>query len=263
MRKTGWSAPDSYELHNPAYVAAMVWQYYLVTRDREFLRKYFPVLEEVCRFYTNISFRNPQGTFDIYHRFARGQDEASSTAGQLRNLLGASYSAEYTTRNYLAASEILGIADTSLHRRASGILHSGYTRQTLLRPEGWYATYEGDHRPLNSQKHPVQLNPVAYLPMPDLAGEGSPVELAWKNRYELTKDAKKPLTSGLDFWRIRPDFLPDEGPGPVGEGLMGDPTLSWRRSALDPVLRIQFLARMAHEQSLLFPHDGPLSGNVH
>ncbi|HYW94419.1 MAG TPA: hypothetical protein VE870_02400, partial [Bacteroidales bacterium] len=194
--KSGVVAADSYELHNPGYVAAMVWQYYLVTRDRDFLRKYFPILEGVCRFYTNISSLNDQGTYDIFHKNARGQDEASSMAGNLKNLLGASYSAQYTLRNYLLACDLVNGYDPSLHERASRIQKAGYTRQTLLRPEGWYATYEGDDRPLNSQKHPVQLNPVAYLPMPDLAGEGSPVELAWQNRYELTKEAKKPLTFG-------------------------------------------------------------------
>ncbi len=197
--KKGVVSADSYELHNPAYVAAMVWQYYLVTRDRAFLEEYFPVLEEVCRYYSNISFKNTDGTYDIYHEKARGQDEASSTAGNLRNLLGASYSAEYTTRNYLAACKIAGHFDSALRVKAAGILQSGYTRKTLLKPEGWYATYEGDDRPLNSQKHPVQLNPIAYLPMPDLTGDSTPVKLAWQNRYELTHEAKKPLTLG---WTI-------------------------------------------------------------
>ena len=197
--RNGVVAADSYELHNPAYVAAMVWQYYLISRDRKFLETYFPILEGVCRFYANISVMNDQGTYDVYHEHGRGQDEASSTDGKLKNLLCASYSAEYTVRNYLLACNELDNGDTSLIKKAESIRNFGYSRNNLLRSEGWYATYEGDKRPLNSQKHPVQLNPVAYLPMPDLTVEGSPVETAWRNRYDLTKDARKPLTLG---WTI-------------------------------------------------------------
>ena len=68
-----------------------------------------------------------------------------------------------------------------------------------MREEGFYGSYEGDDRPTGQQKHPVQLNPIAYLPMPDLTGENSPVEKAWQNRYELTAEAKKPITLGWTF----------------------------------------------------------------
>jgi hypothetical protein len=70
------------------------------------------------------------------------------------------------------------------------------TRATLLRKEGWYTTYEGDDRPLQAQKHPVQLNPIAYLPMPEMTVDGSPCAKAWTNRYELTHQAKRPFTCG-------------------------------------------------------------------
>lgn len=195
----GVCGADSYELHNPAYVAAMVWHAWLVTANQTLLRRYFPVIEEVFRFYRCISTAGDAGTYDTYHEKARGQDEASSTEGRLRNLLCVSYSAEYTARMYVDACATLGKARTPLLDDAEKIAAAGYTRRPLLRAEGYYRTYEGDHRPPGEQKHPVQLNPIAYLPMPHMVDSDPAVETAWRHRYELTKDARKPLTLG---WTI-------------------------------------------------------------
>ena len=196
----GVVSPDSYELHNPAYVLAMAWHHYRRSAYMPDLKKYFPIIEEVARFYVAISEPNKKGTYDVYHDNSRGQDEASTVDGKLRNLLCASYSAEYSLRAYIEAAELLGReADEVLLARAKEISLKGYDREELLRPEGWYVTYLGDTRPNGKQKHPVQLNPIAYLPMPDLTDENSPAVKAWQNRYELVDDAKKPLTLG---WTI-------------------------------------------------------------
>ncbi len=192
-------AADSYELHNPAYVLAMVWHFYQYTGNREYLKRYFPVIQEVWRFYSSISERNAAGRFDVYHKNARGQDEASTTEGNLRNLLCASYSAEYSARIYLEAAKMVLNAEEKLLERAKSIMAAGYERNTLLTDRGYYATYEGDTRPPNSQKHPVQLNPIAFLPMPHLVFEGSPVAVAYQKRYELTFEATKPITLGWTF----------------------------------------------------------------
>lgn len=190
---------DSYELHNPAYVLAMVWHYYLHTNDKAFLATYMPVIEEVFRFYANISQLNEKGTYDVFHPTGTGQDEASHKEGGVKNYLCASYSAEYSAKTYLEATKQVKNYDKKLQQKASDILSKGYERSTLMRTEGWYTTYEGDNRPKGKQKHPVQLNPVAYLPMPELVTDNSPVMRAWENRYELTHEAKKPITLGWTF----------------------------------------------------------------
>jgi hypothetical protein len=190
---------DSYELHNPAYVAAIIWHYYKYTGDKDFLKKYFPVIEEVFRFYANISNKNEDGRFDIFHEKGRGQDEASSTAGDLMNLLCSSYSAQYSAQNYVEAAKIVSIYDQSLFERANDIVSAGYERRTLLNDEGYYVTYEGDNRPKHSQKHPVQLNPIAFVPMPEEVNNDPAVKTAWKNRYDLTYKALKPKTRGWTF----------------------------------------------------------------
>lgn len=202
--KDGITGADTYELHNSAYVVAIVWHYYLISGDSSFLSTFLPLLEEVFRFYANISTKNQGGTYDIFHEHARGQDEMSSTAGKLKNLLCAQWSAQYCARAYLKASEITASGDQALVARARDIAGAGYNREGLLRAEGWYATYEGDDRPAGSQKHPVQLNPIAYLPMPDEVTGGSPTEAAWRTRYELTHQAKRPHTPG---WTLGEFFL--------------------------------------------------------
>lgn len=188
---------DSYEIHNPAYVSAMVWHFYKYTNDREFLKEYFPIMEEVWRFYSNVIHPNDRGTFDVNHHKAAGQDEASRLSSS-KNLLCASYSAEYSLRNYLEAAKITGQCDPDLFESAQTILKAGLERNTLLNDRGYYVTYEGDNRPINSQKHPVQLNAITFCPMPDL-GNAAPSVTAWKKRYDLTTEARKPVSHGWTY----------------------------------------------------------------
>ena len=178
FEKNGVVGNDSYEIHNPAYVAAMVWHYYLRTGDQVFLQKYFPILEEVWRFYTQVLHKNERSTFDVSHHKAAGQDEANKLESS-KNLLCASYSAEYTMRNYIKACPIVDQFDSGLFQKAEEISAAGLERNTLLKSTGYYRSYEGDDRPPNSQKHPVQLNAIAFLPMSDL-GYDAPSIKAWK-----------------------------------------------------------------------------------
>lgn len=198
FEKNGVVSNDSYEIHNPAYVSAMVWHYYLRTGDKEFLNTYFPIMQEVWRFYTNVIHANDKGTFDVDHHKSAGQDEASRLDSS-RNLLCASYSAEYSARNYLQATQIVENFEKPLQEQAEKILTAGFERDRLLKEEGYYATYEGDVRPPNSQKHPVQLNAITFCPMEDLVPEDGPAHIAWKNRYDLTTQAKKPVSHGWTY----------------------------------------------------------------
>ncbi|MBA3971056.1 MAG: hypothetical protein H0X46_02745 [Bacteroidetes bacterium] len=194
FEKNGVVGNDSYEIHNPAYVSAMVWHYYQRTGDKEFLREYFPIMEEVWRFYSNVVHKNARGTFDVDHHKAAGQDEASRLESS-KNLLDASYSAEYSARNFIEAAQLIGHFDKPLFDLAKQILDTGFERNTLMTPFGFYATYEGDNRPLNSQKHPVQLNAITFCPMGDL-GMATPSITAHQKRYDITINAKKPISMG-------------------------------------------------------------------
>ncbi len=197
FEKNGVVGNDSYEIHNPVYVAAMVWHYYQRTNDLEFLEKYFPIIKEVWRFYSNVSHANDKGTFDVNHHHAAGQDEANKLPSS-KNLLCASYSAEYAARLYHNAIQLFPDQDSELKARVQKILDKGYERGELLNDYGYYATYEGDNRPPNSQKHPVQLNAVTFVPMADRAQE-TPLLKAFENRYYLTTQAQKPVSHGWTY----------------------------------------------------------------
>ena len=195
--KNGVVGNDSYEIHNPAYVSAMVWHYYQYTDDLNFLKKYFPIMQEVWRFYSNVIHPNEHGTYDVNHDKAAGQDEASRLPSS-KNLLCASYSAEYSARNYLKATALVQGAEEQLVGKANKVLSAGFERNSLMTDRGYYATYEGDNRPPNSQKHPVQLNAITFCPMSDLAF-AAPSRTAWGKRYDLTVEAKKPISHGWTY----------------------------------------------------------------
>ncbi len=188
---------DSYQIHNPAYVAAMVWHYYLRTNDKVFLEKYFPIMEEVWRFYSQVLHKSERGTYDVFHHTATSQDENFRDI-DAKNYLDASLSAEYTLRNYLLAAEILENADPQLVQKAKDIGQAGLERDALLNEFGFYNTFEGDIRSKNSQKHPVQLNAITFVPMADRGMQQESVT-AWEYRYDLTTQARKPISQGWTY----------------------------------------------------------------
>ncbi len=196
--KEGVVGHNSYELHNPAYVAAMVWHYFEVTGDKKALSKYFPVMEEVCRFYESILHENEKGHYYVFHPKGTGQDEAHDKLAS-KNLLCASYSAEYTLKNYLKAIELVENFDNKLAQKANKIKTAGLERDENLKENGMLASFIGDNRPPNRQKHPVQLNTITFLPMGENAEPGSPAEKAYQNRNTLTTEALKPVTHGWTY----------------------------------------------------------------
>ncbi len=255
FEKNGVVSNDSYEIHNPAYVSAMVWHYYQRTGDIDFLKEYFPIMQEVWRFYTNVIHANDKGTYDVNHHKAAGQDEASRLKSS-KNLLCASYSAEYSARNYWQAAQLVGDYEEKLAQKAEEILRAGLERERLLKPQGYYASYEGDERPANSQKHPVQLNAITFCPMEDLVPEKGPAQIAWKNRYESTSQAKKPVSHGWTYgaFALASSRLGDE------EAFASDLSAIQYYSGADPrwiqFYEFTFWERYTVDLSYYFPTQG-------
>ena len=211
-------------------------------------------MEEVWRFYTQVLHPNNKGTYDIDHKYAAGQDEASRLESS-KNLLCASYSAEYSLRNYLKAVETLGTGEEQLIEKAETILSAGLERSTLLQPSGYHATYEGDNRPINSQKHPVQLNAITFCPMGD-HGTSDPSVKAWENRYDLTTQARKPVSHG---WTFAAFALASSRLGKP-EGLASDLTAAQYCAQADPrwiqFYEFTFWERYTSKLSYYFPTHG-------
>ncbi|MEI6167982.1 MAG: hypothetical protein WCS52_12390 [bacterium] len=198
FEKDGPTNPDTYEFHNSAYVAAMVWNCFKITGDRAFLAKHFPILEEVARFYLSLTVLPPGGKAQIQHLHLRSQDEASTETGEKSNALCCFWSALYTLRAYQEVCRILG-RQGELQGRVTEVLTVGYDLASLERPDGTLKTFAEDDRPVGLQKHPVQLNPICYLPLPDIIDSYAPVKTSWARRYDLTHQALLPISYGWTF----------------------------------------------------------------
>lgn len=195
----GPTNPDSYEFHNSAYVAAMVWHAWLIDGDRDFLRQYQPVVREVARFYSSLTAEGPEGRMRIIHPLIRCQDEHMTPGELAESPLCAMVSARAAIRYYLESCRVLGPDDEALERRCAEILQRDFDFAALLRPDGSLKTTLNDPRPPGLQKHPVQLNPIALLPQPDLLEAEPAFARAWRDRLRLTAQAEEPRSFGWTF----------------------------------------------------------------
>jgi hypothetical protein len=172
-----------YEHHNQAYVARMVWDYAEFTGDREFLRgRAYPVLREIAHLYRAMMSVDPEtGAYEIRFTPSKGQDEYAP--GSQANYFDCLLSAEYSLRKAAECSRHLGV-DEGLRREWEQTLKTGLAYSKLISGD-LYVAYEGDDRGGGSEKHPVQLNPIALLPVGSLAADPR-VHNAYRRRYEIT-----------------------------------------------------------------------------
>lgn len=150
-----------YELHNSAYVAKMCWDYYLHSCDEEYLKeKAYPVIVEIARMYASMT-TIKDGRAQILYTPNRSQDEYTSKEN-LPNLFDTMVSAEWTLS--LARDLAVRFDDSEIISMCDKILTAGYVYDRL-EYDNIYVVYEGDTRVLDFQKHPVQLNPLTWLPI--------------------------------------------------------------------------------------------------
>jgi len=199
FEKNGITNHDAYEFHNASYVVAMAWNCFKITCDHAFLERHFPILEEVTRFYLSLTVLPPGGgRAQIRHPNLRSQDEASDMIGEKSNALCCFWAALYTLRAYQEACRVLG-RPGELQPRVTEVLAAGYDFAALERSDGTLKVYAEDARPLGQQKHPVQLNAICYLPLPDFIDGYAPVRKSWERRYDLTAGALVPASGGWTF----------------------------------------------------------------
>lgn len=172
-----------YEHHNQAYVARMVWDYADFTGDREFLRTHaYPVLREIAGLYGGMMSLDPEtGKYEIRFTPSKSQDEYAPA--HQANYFDCLLSAEYALRKAVRCARLLDV-DENLFREWDQILEIGFAYSKLVSRD-LYVAYEGDDRGGGSEKHPVQLNPIALLPVEHLYADPR-VHHAYEQRYEIT-----------------------------------------------------------------------------
>jgi hypothetical protein len=171
-----------YEIHNAAYPARIAFETACYRRDRAWAEKYaWPVVYQSALFFSSVS-QKKGNNWEINVKPSMGQDENGGE--DQSNYLCSLYSAEYTLRIALDFALLLGVSDPLLDTWQT-ILDDGYAYHKLLDDqEGLLKTFESSEPiKLGVQKHPVQLNPLIFVP--SIQGKSQEVYTAYKRRFDL------------------------------------------------------------------------------
>ncbi len=204
FEKDGPTNHNAYQFHNSAYVFAMAWESYRIHRDRSFLENNFAMLEGVVEFYINNIELSGDGGKAIFRNDEiplRCQDEAIVHGAETVQPICSVYASLYTLPRYLEAAETLGRGDSTLLKKAMMILDRGFDLDPLIREDGTLRTNATDPREHGEQKHPIQFNPLTYLPMKDWM-DWEPVHETWKMRHLLCQKTREPTSLGWTFGQL-------------------------------------------------------------
>ena len=176
-----------YEIHNSGYFARMACETAAYVNDSAWTNRYvLPILSGCAEFYANIASKGEDGKWHLYVTPSMGQDERGGE--NQKDYLCALYSALYCFRQAVA----LGIDHEGKY---AGILKDGLGFDSLKSPQGFYYSCAGRGADdFGMQKHPVQLNELAFLPVGDKVSESAAI--VYDLRYDITRDARKPYFYG-------------------------------------------------------------------
>jgi len=176
-----------YEIHNSGYFARMACETAVYVNDAEWTRKHaIPLLEGCAEFYRNICSREGDGLWHLFITPSMGQDERGGE--NQKDYLCALYSAKYCFQQAIKH----GLDRDGQYAR---ILEDGLAFESLKSEKGFYFSSAGSgEADFGKQKHPVQLNELAFLPVGDSIS--SSAQIVYDLRYDITQDAKVPYFYG-------------------------------------------------------------------
>lgn len=194
-----------YEIHNSGYFARMACETAVHVNDDEWTRKYaLPLLSGCAEFYANIASKGDDELWHLHVTPSMGQDERGGENQQ--DYLCASYSALYCLSQAVKAGR-------DKDGRYARILEDGLGFEALKSPQGFYYSCAGSgEKDFGRQKHPVQLNELAFLPVGKEMS--SSAAIAYDLRYDITQDAMKPYFYG---WTLGEFLLAGSRVGNVEE----------------------------------------------
>ncbi len=176
-----------YEPHNAGYLSRMAVDTAKMVDDpvwTDTIAK--PLISGVASYYRSFCRKGADGLWHLQLSPAVGQDEAGGR--DQRDYLCVLFSAQFS---YQKAVEY----DLDPDGAYASMLHDGLAFPTLLSSQGFYYTSAGaGPKDFGKQKHPVQLNALAYLPV--ASGPSKADRVAYKLRHEITQDASKPYFYG-------------------------------------------------------------------
>ena len=175
-----------YELHNAAYMVRMVYEASLHVNDEAWTRQNAePIVRECAAFYKSICAKEDDGFWHLFNDPGMGQDEMGGF--NQKDYLCALYSAKYCFERAV----LMGLDTDGTY---SKILREGLAFPALQSENGYYYACQGSGaKDFGMQKHPVQLNELAYLPTEPTPSAAAVA--AYGHRYEITERAEEPF-----FW---------------------------------------------------------------
>ncbi len=183
--------PYQYEIHNAAYPARMAYETSLHLNDAAWTAEVaLPVIRESAEFYASHLVKEANGRYSLEVTPSMSQDEFAKPNG--RNYLCALYSARYTFR----VASAMGL------KEYDEFLRAGLAFDRLIDAEhGIYCTGEIMlEENFGKEKHPVQLNPLIFLPSAEL---DEYERNAYEKRYDICSAAKTRIYHGWTlamFW---------------------------------------------------------------
>ncbi len=169
-----------FETHNAAYPARMAYETAMAMNDPEWSKTVaWPVVRESARFLGACLAKGDDGLWGIHVIPSMGQDEYGGEDAP--DYLCALFAADYTLKAALDLARRVGenTPEADGWRR---VLADGLAYPRLLLPEGFYRTNAAASFVPHRQKHPVQLNPLTFLPLGRI---DEPTRRAWRMRHRI------------------------------------------------------------------------------
>lgn len=176
-----------YEPHNACYLARMAHDTGLMCDDADWTREnVVPLIREIARYFRSFCQKEADGRWHLFLTPCIGQDEAGGR--DQKDYLCAFYGAKYSFQKAIEH----GLDADGAYRR---ILDDGLAFASLLSEQGFYYASAGSGpKDFGHQKHPVQLNGLAYLPVEP--APLAPERVAHALRYATTSRADEPFFFG-------------------------------------------------------------------
>lgn len=174
-----------YEPHNSGYLCRLAKEAADFVKDKEWAEKYaYPLIKEVCEFYRAFAAKKEDGLWHLSWYPCIGQDEAGGRNKE--DYLCSLYSAKYSFQTAVKCG-------LDIDGHYAEILKDGLAFEGLLSKRGIYHTCQGADD-FGIQKHPVQLDGVAYFP---IGTEPLKPEVeAYKMRHDITEGGRDSFYHG-------------------------------------------------------------------
>jgi hypothetical protein len=216
MMRNGTPNWPQYEIHNAAYPAYMAREVSKYLNNPAWAKDVaWPVVYESALFYASALKKGPEGLWNLQVIPSMGQDESGPR--NAKNYLCALYAARYTISTALTMAAEIGVSNPAFQQWKK-IMREGLAFQKLYEASrGIYATCQTENglQSFGIEKHPIQLNPLIYLPGGTL---NEAERKAYELRYDLCERAHEHYFKG---WTV-PAYLISSARIGNAEGLLRD-----------------------------------------